>query len=41
MFAQQQAARYEDLVKRGAGTVQNAEQYSSGLSEQEAAVKTR
>ena len=40
VFAQQQAARYEDLVKRGAGTVQSAQQYSSGLSEQQAAVKT-
>ena len=40
VFAQQQATRYEDLVQRGAGTVQSAQQYSSGLRQQDAAVKT-
>lgn len=36
VFAQQQAARYEDLLKTGAGTVQNAQQYSSQLRQQQA-----
>ena len=40
VFAGQQATRYQDLVQRGAGTVQNAQQYGSGLRQQEAAVKT-
>ena len=40
VFAQQQAARYNDLARKGAGTVQNAEQYGSQLHQQEAAVKT-
>ena len=39
-FATQQAARYEDLAKKGAGSVQNAQQYNSGLLQQQAAVKT-
>ena len=39
-FAKQQALRYEDLAKHGAGSVQNAEQYSSSLRQQEAALKT-
>jgi membrane fusion protein, multidrug efflux system len=37
-FARQQAARYSDLAKRGAGTVENAQQYSSQLDQQQAAV---
>ena len=39
-FARQQAARYETLAKSGAGTVQNAQQYSSSLDQQRAALKT-
>jgi membrane fusion protein, multidrug efflux system len=39
-FATQQAARYEDLAQKGAGSVQNAQQYSSALRQQQAAVKT-
>jgi membrane fusion protein (multidrug efflux system) len=40
VFAKQQAARYQDLAQRGSGTVQNAEQYSSQLRQQEAAVQS-
>ena len=39
-FAEQQAARYSDLAKRGAGSVQNEQQYNSQLSQQQAAVET-
>ena len=39
VFAQEQANRYQQLVQTGAGTVQNAQQYSSGLRQQEAAVQ--
>ncbi len=39
-FAREQAARYEELAQRGAGAVQNAQQYSSQLAEQQAAVKS-
>src|SRR5580700_3445061 len=39
-FAQQQAARYQSLAKTGAGTVQNAEQFTSQLSQQQATVKS-
>ena len=39
-FAQQQAARYTVLARDGAGSVQNAQQYSSQLRQQQAAVKT-
>jgi membrane fusion protein (multidrug efflux system) len=39
VFAKQQAARYEHLAGTGYGTVQNAQQYSSQLQQQEAAVK--
>ena len=39
-FAKQQAARYEHLAGTGYGTVQNAQQYSSQLSQQEAALKS-
>jgi membrane fusion protein (multidrug efflux system) len=40
VFAQQQAARYQQLAKTGSGTVQNAQQYSSQLTQQQAAVTT-
>jgi membrane fusion protein, multidrug efflux system len=39
VFAKQQAARYEHLAGTGYGTVQNAQQYTSQLQQQEAAVK--
>jgi membrane fusion protein (multidrug efflux system) len=39
-FAEQQASRYEDLAKNGAGSVQNAQQYTSSLGQQRAALKT-
>jgi membrane fusion protein, multidrug efflux system len=38
VFAQQQAARYEHLEQTGYGTVQNAEQYTSQLHQQQAAL---
>ena len=38
VFAQQQATRYQDLAKTGAGTVQNAQQYSSQLRQRQAAL---
>jgi membrane fusion protein (multidrug efflux system) len=38
VFAQQQAARYEHLEQTGYGTVQNAQQYSSQLRQQQAAL---
>jgi membrane fusion protein (multidrug efflux system) len=40
VFAKQQAARYEHLAGTGFGTVQNAQQYSSQLQQQEAAVNS-
>jgi membrane fusion protein (multidrug efflux system) len=40
VFAQQQSARYQELAQRGAGTVQNAQQYSSQLLQQQAALKS-
>ncbi len=39
VFAQQQAARYQKLGKEGWGTVQNAEQYTSQLHQQEAVLE--
>jgi membrane fusion protein (multidrug efflux system) len=39
-FAEQQAARYTDLEKTGAGSIQNAQQYSSSLDQKRAALKT-
>ena len=36
VFAQQQATRYEDLMKTGSGTIQNAQQFSSQLHQQQA-----
>jgi multidrug resistance efflux pump len=40
VFAQQQATRYRILAKEGYGTVQNAQQFSSQLHQQEAGVQT-
>jgi multidrug resistance efflux pump len=40
VFARQQAARYQDLAQRGAGSVQNAQQFTTQLSQQESAVQT-
>jgi multidrug resistance efflux pump len=40
VFAQQQAVRYRDLAQKGAGTIQNAQQFTAQLSQQEAAVKS-
>jgi multidrug resistance efflux pump len=40
LFAQQQAGRYQTLAKEGWGTVQNAQQFTSLLHQQEAAVQT-
>jgi membrane fusion protein (multidrug efflux system) len=37
-FAKQQADRYQELARNGAGSVQNAQQYLSQLQQQEAAV---
>jgi membrane fusion protein (multidrug efflux system) len=39
VFAQQQAARYQSLAQKGAGTVENAQQFASQLHQQEAALK--
>jgi membrane fusion protein, multidrug efflux system len=38
-FAQQQATRYQDLAQRGAGSLQNEQQYTSTLHQQEAALE--
>ena len=38
VFAQQQAARYQELARREVGTVENAQKYTSQLQQQEAAV---
>jgi membrane fusion protein (multidrug efflux system) len=40
VFAQQQAARYQHLEQTGYGTVQNSEQYSSQLRQQQAALQS-
>jgi multidrug resistance efflux pump len=40
VFAQQQAGRYRTLAQDGAGSVQNAQQFTSQLHQQEAAVQT-
>jgi multidrug resistance efflux pump len=40
VFAQQRAGRYETLAKQGYGSVQNAQQFTSQLHQQEAAVQT-
>ncbi len=39
-FAQQQASRYQDLAQTGAGTVQNAQQFTTQLAQQRASVKS-
>lgn len=40
VFAQQQAARYQYLAKKGYGSVENEQQFTSQLHQQEAAVQT-
>jgi membrane fusion protein, multidrug efflux system len=40
VFAQQQAARYQHLEQTGYGTVQNAEQYTSQLHQQQSALQS-
>jgi hypothetical protein len=40
-FFGQQPDRYQDLAQKGSGTVQNAQQYTSQLRQQEAAVQKR
>ena len=40
VFAKQQAARYQDLAQRSVGSVQNAQQFTSQLHQQEAVVQT-
>jgi multidrug resistance efflux pump len=40
VFAQQQAARYQTLAKDGFGSVQNAQQFTSELHQQEAGVQS-
>jgi membrane fusion protein (multidrug efflux system) len=40
VFAQQQAARYQHLEQTGYGTVQNSEQYTSQLRQQQAALQS-
>ena len=39
VFAEQQAGRYEELARKGSGSIQNAQQYSSQLRQQQAGVK--
>jgi multidrug resistance efflux pump len=40
LFGQQQAARYQDLAQKGAGTVQNAQLWTSQQRQQEAALRS-
>jgi membrane fusion protein, multidrug efflux system len=40
VFAQEQAARYEQLAQTGWGTIQNAQQYTSQLHQQDAALRS-
>jgi len=40
VFSQQQAARYQTLSQKGAGTVEQAQQFASQLHQQEASVQT-
>src|SRR6266851_4147248 len=40
VFAQQQAARYQTLSQKGAGTVEQAQQFASQLHQQDASVQT-
>jgi len=39
VFSQQQAARYQSLAQKGAGTVEQAQQFASQLHQQEASVQ--
>jgi multidrug resistance efflux pump len=39
-FAQKQAARYQDLAQKGAGTVENAQQFAAQLVQQQASVRS-
>jgi membrane fusion protein (multidrug efflux system) len=39
VFAQEQAARYQTLMQKGSGSVQNAQQYTSQLRQQQAALQ--
>jgi membrane fusion protein (multidrug efflux system) len=38
VFAEQQNARYQELAQKGSGSIQNAQQYSSQLRQQQAAL---
>jgi membrane fusion protein (multidrug efflux system) len=38
VFAEQQNSRYQELAQKGSGTIQNAQQYSSQLRQQQAAL---
>jgi len=40
VFAQQEAARYQDLAQKGAGSIQNAQRVTSQLHQQEAALES-
>jgi multidrug resistance efflux pump len=40
VFSQQQAGRYQSLAQKGAGTVEQAQQFASQLHQQEASVQT-
>jgi membrane fusion protein (multidrug efflux system) len=40
VFARQQAARYQDLAQKGYGSVQNAQQFTSQLNQQQAALQS-
>jgi multidrug resistance efflux pump len=40
VFGKQQATRYQDLAQKGYGTVQNAQQWTSQQSQQEAALRS-
>jgi membrane fusion protein (multidrug efflux system) len=40
VFARQQAERYQDLAQKGVGTIQNAQQFTSQLNQQQAALQT-
>jgi multidrug resistance efflux pump len=40
VFAEQQAARYQTLSQKGAGTIEQAQQFASQLHQQEASVQT-
>jgi membrane fusion protein, multidrug efflux system len=40
VFAQQQAVRYQDLAQKGSGSVEDAEQYTAQLNQQQAALQS-